>query len=140
MIFLQTFKEFIETKINKEIDIMKQHLQKLKKFKKYYEKYEEIMLKMIYNEVLLSNVSEIYKMIVNILESQNQFMSIKIINRFLKEYRKIADLKNDEMKMILLTNQKQKVGKKRKSRDKTKDKIIKKCSIYFKPRYNKKEY
>ena len=92
--------------MNEEIDIMKQYLQKLKRFKRYYEKYEEIISKMIYNEILLSNILEIYKIIVSILEFQDQFMSIKIINRLLKKYRKIVDMKNDKMKMMLLINQK----------------------------------
>ena len=73
-------------------------------------------------------------------ESQDQLTSIKIINRLLKEYRKIADMKNGEMKMALLTNQKQKAGKKGKSEDKAKDKTTKKYSIYSKPEHNEEEY
>ena len=49
-------------------------------------------------------------------------------------------MKNNEIKMMLLINQKQKVEKKGKFKNKTKNKIIKKCFIYFKSKYNKKEY
>ena len=68
MTFLQIFREFIEIKINEEIDIIKQYLQKLKRFKKYYKKYNKIILKIIYNKILLSNISKIYKIIINIFE------------------------------------------------------------------------
>ena len=79
-------------------------------------------------------------MIINILESQDQFTFKMIINRLLKEYRKIIRDKSDEMKMVLLTNQANKTGKEGKSGNKAKDKTIKKCFIYSKPEHNEEEY
>ena len=80
MTFLQTFREFIEIKMNEAIDIIKQYLQKLERFKRCFKEHEEKMSDIIYNDMLLSNVSEIYKVVVSILESQNQFISTKIVN------------------------------------------------------------
>src|SRR5205814_6212230 len=105
---LQTFREFIETKMDEALETMEQHLQKLERLKRQYEEHGEIMPETIYKGTLLSSVPETYKVVVSILESQDQLTSTKIINRLLEEYRKIAGNKDGEMKMALLTNRGQK--------------------------------
>ena len=98
------------------------------------------MSKTIYNGVLLNSVSEIYKVVVSIFESQNQFIFTMIINRLLEEYRKIIGGKNGEMKMALLTNQASKTDKKKKSGYKIKVKSIKHCFICSKAGHVEEEY
>ena len=58
---LQTFREFIETKMDEAVDTMEQHLQKLERLKRRYEEHGEIMPETIYKGTLLSSVPETYK-------------------------------------------------------------------------------
>ncbi len=69
----------------------------------------------VYNSILLNSVLETYHIVVNILELQEQFTPLIIINQLLEESRKMGGVTTEssgKMKMALLSNTKPGKGRK----------------------------
>src|SRR5947199_5627870 len=85
---LQVVREFMLAQKDDSIN-MEHHLQRVQRLKRQVEEQGEKISDTISNSVLLNSVPDDYKITVSILESQDNLTPTIIINRLLKETRKI---------------------------------------------------
>jgi gag-polypeptide of LTR copia-type len=85
----QVLREF--TTVRKTDDSMEHHLQRVQRLKRQVEEQGETVSNDTYCGILLNSVSEDekYKVVVDILESQDELTPTTIINRLMEEERKI---------------------------------------------------
>ena len=95
--------KFIMIKMKKKEDV-ETHLQNVMQLKYHIKKQDKKVSNIVYNDILLNNVSETYKTTVRILEASNKLTLNEIINAILKKYRKIEKENAEKLKMMMLTN------------------------------------
>ena len=90
-------------KMKKKEDV-EAHLQNVMQLKRHVKKQGEKISDIIYNDILLNSVSEMYKTIVRIFKALSKLISNEIINAILKKYPKIEKENAEKLKMTMLTN------------------------------------
>ena len=122
------------TTVKKTDDIsMEQHLQHVQRLKRILEEQRVIISDNIYNSILLNSVSdEEWKVVVNIFEFTDKLTPTMIINCLLEEKRKLVSdnsYSDQNLKMALLTNQKQSGATGRSNKPKGAQKLLLKCTF-----------
>jgi hypothetical protein len=99
---LQTIREFMTATMEYGVN-MEQHLQQVQRLKRQVEEQGEKVSDTMYNSILLNSVPEEYKIVVSILEAQDQLTPTIIINRIMEEYRKLGAEDAGRINMAMLT-------------------------------------